>query len=74
LADGGGQVSLAFSHHSERALHGIDDKEKRKSRLREQRDELLEALKVLAARLPMFNGEGEDLDNALALIARIEGK
>jgi hypothetical protein len=67
-------VSIAFSHHEERALHGIDDgppKEKRRSRLREQRDELLAEVKRLNERL---GDHCDQLPGTDELIVRIEGK
>ena len=72
-------MSLALSHHSERALHGIDDpppKEKRKSRLREQRDELLATLRaiVLCATQRKEFESLPGLATAIELIARIKGK
>ena len=69
-------MSIAFSNHSERATHGIDDvqpKEKRRSRLREQRDELLAALKVQVLARRDNGDESAGLRVAEALIARIEG-
>ena len=69
-------MSLVFSSDdvSEKALHGIDEqpKERRRSRLREQRDELLEHLKMHVLARRDVGDVSRGLLASEALIERVE--